>query len=272
MPSPSPRGSVSKPPFAALLREHRERRRWSQAALAEQAEVSTRHLSFLENGKAAPSREMVLLLTSALELPLRDRNLLLGAAGFTPAYRESDLEGPELADVRRAIELLLAHHEPFPAMVYDPLWNLVRMNTGAGALLGGIVEPTPESASLLGNGLRFLFHPRAARPFVENWSEVASYALDQLRREVHAVPREGGLALLAEIEGYAGELAQRPLRVLETPLLEVRLRKGELALRFFPTVTTLGTPLDVTVQELRIESYFPADAATRAYMERARTA
>lgn len=252
--------------FGPLLREHRSRRRWSQQALAEEAEVSTRHLSFLETGKAAPSREMVLVLASALELPLRERNLLLGAAGFTPAYRETALESPAMGDVRRAIELILAHHEPFPAMVFDPLWNVVRLNGGAMALLGGVVDGGAADPTILANGMRFLFHPRGARPYVENWAEVASYALDQLRREVHASPREGARELLAEMEALAGDVALAPPRPLETPLLEVRLRRGELALRFFTTITTLGTPLDVTVQELRIESYFPADTATRETM------
>lgn len=251
--------------FGTLLREHRARRRWSQQALAEEAEVSTRHLSFLETGKAAPSREMVLVLASALELPLRERNLLLGAAGFTPAYRESALESPAMGDVRRAIDLILAHHEPYPAMVFDPLWNVVRLNGGAAALFGLAVDPTSDPR-LLANGMRFLFHPQGARPFVENWSEVASYALDQMRRELHATPREGARELLAEIEALAGDVALAPPRALETPLLEVRLRRGDVALRFFTTITTLGTPLDVTVQELRIESYFPADAQTRETM------
>jgi len=251
--------------FGTLLREHRSRRRWSQQALAEEAEVSTRHLSFLETGKAAPSREMVLLLASALELPLRERNLLLGAAGFTPAYRESALESPTMGDVRRAIDLILAHHEPYPAMVFDPLWNVVRLNAGAMALLGSVVDGAADP-SVLANGMRFLFHPRGARPYVENWTEVASYALDQMRREVHASPRDGARELLAEMEALAGDVALAPPRALETPLLELRLRRGDHALRFFTTITTLGTPLDVTVQELRIESYFPADVVTRETM------
>jgi len=215
---------------------------------------------------------MILVLSSALELPLRDRNVLLGAAGFTAAYRQSSLESPELADVRRALDLLLSHHEPFPAMVFDPLWNLVRTNGGAMALFGQLAPPGDDAAPLLSNGLRFLLHPRGGRRFVENWSEVASYALDQLRREAHGSAREGALELLAEVEGYAGELASRPLAIPETPLMEVRIHKGDLRLRFYTTITTLGTPLDVTVQELRIETYFPADAATRQFLEGARPA
>lgn len=264
--------SASPGSFGTLLREHRARRHWSQSALAEQAEVSTRHLSFLETGKSAPSREMVLVLASALELPLRERNLLLGAAGFTPAYRESALESPAMNDVRRAIDLLLAHHEPYPAMVFDALWNVVKINQGAGALLGALIEPDAETAAIVANGMRFIFHPRGARPYIENWSEVAGYALDQLRRELHHTPREGAAALLAEIEALAGDAARAVPRAVETPLLEVRLRKGERRLRFYTTVTTLGTPLDVTVQELRIETYFPADAETRELVEGLRQA
>ncbi len=258
--------------FGTLLREHRTRRHWSQSALADQAEVSTRHLSFLETGKAAPSREMVLVLSSALDLPLRERNLLLGAAGFTPAYRESALESAAMSDVRRAIDLLLAHHEPYPAMVFDALWNVVKINQGAGALLGALVPLDANTASIVSNGMRFIFDPRGARPYIENWREVASYALDQMRREMHHTPREGGAALLAEIEALAGDLGYVAPRTIETPLLEVRLKKDDVRLRFYTTVTTLGTPLDVTVQELRIETYFPADAETRAIVERLRTA
>ena len=255
--------------FGSLLREHREMRRWSQAALAEDAEVSTRHLSYLETGKAAPSREMVLLLASALDLPMRERNALLGAAGFTPAYRELSLDGPELKDVRHAIELLLAHHEPYPAIVVDPLWNLISMNRGAQFLFGGLVGDDAEMAALMRNAFRLIFHPKGARRYVENWEEVASYGLDLLRRETR-VPRDGARELLEEIEVYAGELAKRPLMMLETPLLQLRLRKGDLALRFFTTVTTLGTPHDVTTQEVRIESYFPADEFTRTWMQGAK--
>lgn len=249
-------------PFGSLLRAHRERRRLSQASLAEHAEVSARHVSFLETGKASPSREMVLVLGSALELTLRDRNALLHAAGFAPAYRESPVESPELG---RAVELLLAHHEPFPAMVYDPLWNLVRANDAALGLFALLVSDVPEAAGLLGNAMRLLFHPKGVRPYLENWDEIARYLLDQFRRELHAAPRDGAEALLREIEAWAGPLPH--VSFPETALLEVRLRKGDLALRFFTTMTTLGTPLDVTAQELRIETYFPADAATRAYFE-----
>jgi len=265
----SPKSSSTLNAFGQLLRTHREMRRWSQAALAEDAEVSTRHLSYLETGKAAPSREMVLLLASALELPMRERNGLLGAAGFTPAYRELALDGPELKDVRHAIELLLAHHEPYPAIVVDPLWNLVSMNRGAQFLFSGLIGEDAEMGALMRNAFRLIFHPKGVRAYVENWEEVASYGLDLLRRETR-VPREGAAELLAEIEGYAGALAQRPLMMLETPLLHLRLRRGDLALRFFTTVTTLGTPHDVTTQELRIESYFPADEVTRAWMQGAK--
>lgn len=266
MPPKTPSGPNA---FGQLLREHREMRRWSQATLAEDAEVSTRHLSYLETGKAAPSREMVLLLASALDLPMRERNALLGAAGFTPAYRELSLDGPELKDVRHAIELLLAQHEPYPAIVVDPLWNLISMNRGAQFLFGGLVGDDAEMAALMRNAFRLIFHPKGARRYVENWEEVASYGLDLLRRETR-VPRDGARELLEEIEVYAGELAKRPLMMLETPLLQLRLRKDDLALRFFTTVTTLGTPHDVTTQEVRIESYFPADEFTRTWMQGAK--
>jgi len=258
--------------FGMLLREHRSRKHWSQSTLAEEAEVSTRHLSFLETGKATPSREMVLVLSSALDLPLRDRNALLGAAGFAPVYRENALDSPAMSDLRRAIDLLLAHHEPYPAMVFDPLWNVVKLNQGAGALLGSLVTLDGRGTSIFSNGMRFLFHPEGARPYLENWPEVAAYVLDQLRREVHTSPREGSRELLAEIEALAGEHASLPPPRLETPLLEVRIKKGDVRLRFFTTITTLGTPLDVTAQELRIETYFPADAETRAIVEALRTA
>lgn len=255
--------------FGSLLREHRERRRLSQGALAEHAEVSTRHLSFLENAKASPSREMILVLASALELPLRERNVLLGAAGFAPVYRETALDAEALSQVRQAVELILSHHDPLPAIVVDPLWNIVRANVGAGRLVGAFLEPNASSARIAGNGMRLLFHPEGLRPWIENWDEVAAYALEVLTREARGSSLEGGEALVSEILGYVAAYPLKAPRAPTTPVLEVRLRKGELSLRYFTTLTSLTTPLDITAQELRIESYFPADQPTRDWTGRA---
>jgi transcriptional regulator with XRE-family HTH domain len=247
--------------FGTLLREWRQLRQMSQLRLAEEAEVSTRHISFIETGRASPSREMVLVLASALDLPLRERNSLLGAAGFAAVYKESDLAAPEMSQVAHALGFILDRQEPYGANVVDGNWNFLRVNRGATAMLGWFLEemPPPEVA---GNAMRMLFHPKGLRRYLANWEDVAGSMIDRLHREVaHGGPKP----LLEEILGYPEVPSRfsRP-RLGETPqvVLTMHLRKRGLDLRLFTTLTTLGTPLDVTAQELRIESYFPADEAT----------
>lgn len=254
-----PRSSVG-----SLLQGWRRTRHLSQLALAAEAEISSRHLCFIETGRANPSREMVLLLASVLDVPLRERNALLLAAGFAPVYQESNMDGPELAAVRRALDAILGQQEPFPAVVMNRSWDIVRTNGAAtrffGLLLGARAAAGPA------NVLRMMFDPRGLRPFVANWEAVAEALVHRVHREaVGGVPDAPTRALLAEILRFPGVPAAwhtaRPAPVL--PVVPVRFRKGELELDFFSTVTTLGTPQDITVQELRIECFFPADERTQ---------
>ena len=251
--------------FGPLLREWRQVRQMSQLRLAEAAEVSTRHISFIETGRAAPSREMVLILASALDLPLRERNTLLGAAGFAAVYRETDLRAPEMSGVAHALGFLLDRHEPYGASVLDGSWNILRVNRGGLRMLGWLLEQPPP-AEVAANAMRILFHPRGLRPFILNWEDLAAAMIERLHREVsHGAAR----ALLDEILSYPDvphRFARPRLGEVPEVVLTLHLRKGERDLRLFTTLTTLGTPLDVTAQELRIESYFPADEATEEWV------
>ena len=254
----------------SLLKQWRRARRMSQQDLAMASEVSTRHISFVENGKSSPSREMVLVLASALDMPLRERNVLLASAGFAPAYRESKLSDPDMAGVRQVLDIILEHQEPYPAIVLDHVWNLVRMNAAGMRVLGRFLGERPDPA-LLKNVMHALFHPDGFRPWVVNFDDVASAVIDRLYREAMIEP-EGSPArtLLAELEAYEGVSAKMRSVDLERAFsvaIPLHLRKGDVDVRFLTTITTLGTPLDVTAQELRIESYFPADAQTRAWVE-----
>jgi transcriptional regulator with XRE-family HTH domain len=251
--------------FGMLLREWRQVRQMSQLRLAEAAEVSTRHISFIETGRSTPSREMVLVLASALDLPLRERNTLLGAAGFAAVYRETDYGAPEMSQVARALGFLLDRHEPYGASVLDGSWNILRVNRGGMRMIGWFLdEPLPPEVAA--NAMRILFHPRGLRRFIVNWEELAAAMIERLHREVSL---GAGRQLLDEILGYPDMPGRfsRP-RLGETPqvVLSLHMRKRDLDLRMFTTLTTLGTPLDVTAQELRIESYFPADQPTEEWV------
>lgn len=248
----------------ALLREWRAARRLSQLALALEAEVSTRHLSYVETGKAQPSRELVARLANALEMPLRERNALLTAAGYAPKYSETDLEAPMMAQVRRAIELILDQQEPYPAFLLDRHWDVLAANRAA-ARVGGFLLPSDAGGHR--NMLRRFFDPDGLRPAVVNWEEVAGDLLRHLHDQVATAPTDTtARTLLDEMLAYPGVPTRWRTRELDAPppplLLTVVLRRGDRELRFFSTFTTFGTPRDVTVEELRIECSFPADAAT----------
>jgi transcriptional regulator with XRE-family HTH domain len=246
--------------FGDLLRSWRERRRFTQMDLAMTADVSTRHLSFLETGRANPSREMALVLAEHLEVPLRERNELLHAAGFTPVYPRRSLDAPEMAPVSDAIETILHAHEPYPAVAVDRYWDVVEMNSAAVLFADG-VDP-----DLLGppiNVYRLSLHPSGLAPRIANFPVFAHHLLRQLRHDV-AVSADPDLgALLEEVTAYPDvrQLARRA-EVPGTVVIPMRLRHptGELAL--FTTIATFGTPVDVTVAELALETFFPADAAT----------
>lgn len=258
--------------FPDVLRRWRTTRRLSQEALALEANVSTRHLSCLETGKAQPSREMVMTLSSALGLDLRERNVLFGSAGFAPVYGRSQLDSLSLAPVRRAVELLLAQQEPWGAVLLDRCWNVLRANHGASVLFARFFDDgaPPE---LLGNLVRASLHPQGLRPHVVNWSEMAAITLERLSRECALHPDDAARhALLKEVQSYPGvrEIVDSHV-ALGAPVAIVHLKRGDHDLRLFTMLTTLGTPLDETAQELVVETFFPADEATEAFFrERAR--
>jgi len=255
--------------FGQLLKKWRSARRLSQEALADDAEISTRHLSFLETGKAKPSREMVLVLSSALELELRERNVMLGSAGFAPVYSSSALESLEMAPVRRAVDLLLDKQEPYGAVVVDRVWNILKLNAGAQRMLMHFLPEPPDDPRILGNLLRGILHPKGLKPNIVNWVEVALFTLERLEHECAMFPHDTDRAALRdELRAYPGveKLVLSDLPRSSQPVALVHLKRGDDEVRLFTMLTTIGTPLDITAQELSIESYFPADEASAAFL------
>jgi hypothetical protein len=237
-------------------------------ALALEAEVSTRHLSFVETGRSKPSREMVVRLAEHLEVPLRERNELLLAAGFAPAYPETSLEDAEMGQVREVVRRLLVAHEPYPAVAVDRRWELVDGNAGVALITAG------AAAHLLAppiNALRLSLHPEGMAPRIANLGEWRGHVLGRLRREVAATQDPQLRSLLAELESYPDDgddhaETQPGPGAIVVPL-RLRHPSGELA--FMSTITTFGTPLDITVSELSIEAFFPADPHTAAVLRAA---
>jgi transcriptional regulator with XRE-family HTH domain len=254
-----------------LLREWRRRRRRSQLELALDAGVSARHISFLETGRSNPSREMVIGLATNLELPLRDRNELLIAAGYAPEYRELAYEDPGLEPIRAAIDQVLAAHEPYPALVVDRHWELVTANRGLGLLTEGVAPHLLEPPA---NAMRIALHPEGMGPRVLNFGEWRHHVLRRVERQSRLTGEAAMAELREELFAYPGPdddvAPPAPDHEVFIPLL-LRGLKGE-ELRFFSTVATFGTAVDVTVAELSIESFFPADdvtaAACRAFVPR----
>jgi transcriptional regulator with XRE-family HTH domain len=251
-----------------LLRQWRERRRLSQLELALQAEVSTRHLSFVETGRSAPSRAMVLHLAEQLELPLRERNQVLLAAGYAPIYSESTLASDTMGAVRGAIRQLLASHEPYPALVVDGAWTIVEANASVALFTRGV--PRHLLAPPI-NALRLSLHPEGLAPRIANLGEWRAHILARLRHQIDRTADERLVPLYEELRGYA---CADPGPEVELPgpgavVVPLRLRDGERELAFLSTTAVFGTPRDVTVAELAIESFFPADADTAAALRRA---
>lgn len=249
------------PSFPALLRHWRAERRMSQLGLAADAEVSARHISFLETGRARPSREMVLVLASALDVPLRERNDLLAAAGFVAEYAARPLGPADAGPVERAVARILAQQEPFPAVVLDRTWDIRQTNRAAARLFGLLLDTPPEGVP---NLLRVMFDPAGARPWVVGWERVAGSLLHRVRREaVGGIidPRTRALLDTLSAELPAGARVHDP-GIADLPIVPVHFRRGPVDLRFFSTVITLGTPRDVTAEELRIECFYPEDART----------
>src|SRR5689334_17278756 len=251
-------------PVGDLLRGWRNRRAMSQADLAFEAGISIKHLSYVETGKAAGSRDILLQLASALGLSLRDRNALLEAGGFARQYGERDLSAPEVADAKRAIDLLLKRHEPFPAIVTDRRWNVLQANSAAVRLMTMLLGEARMQRPL--NHMRMFLAPDELRPFVENWPKVAAALLVRARHEAMAAPLDLALQSTWRELLKLPDLPVPQFNEQDTPgpLCEVRLRKGSIAVGLIGTVLTLGTPQDITLQELRVEMFMPADAASEA--------
>lgn len=266
-------------PFGALLRHWRRARGMSQLSLSLAGDVSQRHISFLESGRASPSREMILRLAEVLEIPFRHQNLLLGSGGFVPAFRQSDLADPEMSPVRRALEFMLRQQEPYPAAVVDPCWNVLAGNEASRRFLAAMLgveklARLTESGNPV-NALRLLFDPEGLRPFVDNWEETVRVLLLRIQREAalaggEAEGDEERKTLIQDLLSYAGVPSSwsRPhWEQVDLPVLPIDYKKDGNLYRFFTAITTFGTPLDITVQELRLETFFPADEKTADFMK-----
>ena len=257
--------------FSALLRNWRTRRGLSQLDLSLTADVSSRHISFLETGRAQPSREMVLILGGALDLPLRDQNVLLRAAGFSDHFAEpSWTEGLDPI-IERTLARMLEKHEPYPMVVLSHGYDIVRTNQAATRLMVWLLDD-PSALSQPPNLLRALFDPRLGRRYVLDWERIARSLLTRIQREVISRPSDAALsALLRELLSYPdvpASFRQPDLTIASEPTLSVRLRRNERELSFLTTVTQFDAPQNVTLQELKIESYFPLDEQTALACER----
>ena len=262
MDTPIARANATRPTLGELLREWRGARGVSQLELALRTGFSSRHVSFIETGRTQASRQAVLILAEALDVPLRERNHLLEAAGYAHMYRHTPLAADEMSHVRGVLQFRLDHHEPYAAIVLDRYSNCLMGNRASARMVAALVDP-----SLIGehaNHLRLVFHPLGARRWIVNWDEAARQLLGRAERDLRqSAPDEIGIALLAELRGYGVPERSRCASASLTPadlLLPIHIRKDSLELRLFSAIMTLGTPQDVTLQELRVETFFPADA------------
>jgi transcriptional regulator with XRE-family HTH domain len=259
--SARPNGSTPQP-FGAHLRHWRQHRRLSQFDLASDAEISTRHLSFVETGRSVPSREMVLRLAERLEVPLRERNALLVAAGYAPMYRERPLADPALGAARQAVELILKSHEPYPALAVDRHWNLLAANRMLPHLLAG-ADPSLLQGPV--NVLRLSLHPKGLATNILNLGQWRQHLFERLRQQINATGDATLAALLDELRSYPMPAGADDMHLegehvgVVMPLL---FQSGGKVLSFISTTTVFGSPVDVTLQELALETFFPADAAT----------
>lgn len=252
-----------------LLRDWRQRRRLSQLALALGADVSPRHVSFLETGRAQPSRALLLRLAERLDIPLRERNTLLVAAGYAPVHRQRSLDDPELDHVLAAVRRVLTGHEPYPALAIDRHWTLIAANRALGPLLAGVA---PELLDEPVNVLCLALHPRGLAPRVRNFGQWRAHLLERLRHQIELTADPTLVALCDELSHYpTPENASAPLldRAMADVFVPLLLEDDTGELSFFSTTTVFGTPVDVTVAELAIEAFFPADDATATALHRA---
>ena len=264
--------------FGTILRQWRRARGASQLELALNCGLSQRHLSFLESGRSRPSRGMVLHLASALDVPLRQQNTMLLSAGFAPVYKERALDAPDMRPVEQAIVHALAQQEPYPAIVVDGHYNILRANRGLGTMLGFLLgaETAAAAAQAPINAVEIVLRQDGLRPWIENWSEVAAWLLRRLRAEalLEGATRDGA-ALLERVLGLPdiAKITQASAAGEDLPpTLVVRFRKDGIRLALFSMIATIGTPLDVSLQNLRLELFFPADDATAAWFAAASSA
>lgn len=259
--------------YGSTLKDWRSARRMSQLDLATVADVSQRHVSFLETGRAKPSREMVIHLAIALDVPLRERNAMLAAAGYSTEYSETQLSEPALDQVRGILETVLQAHEPFPAIVVNRGWDVVLSNEAAMRFTTSMIDPTNPVAVAGMNALKLILHPEGVRRFIVNWREVATAALHRLDHEIAARPTDAVLlALRDEIMSYPDlpELRSSPSRPSAADLLvPFHYRIGDIDLKLFSTIATIGEAHDITLEELRLESFFAADKETELLLRSA---
>jgi transcriptional regulator with XRE-family HTH domain len=246
------------PQLGELLRYWRQERGKSQLDLSLDTGISQRHLSFVESGRSSPSRDFLSIVSDALNIPLRERNVLLLASGFAPQYSEQSLDTGHMAVVTRAIDRMLQQHEPHPALVLDRYWNVIRTNEAAPRFFGSFVdlEKRPKPRNLLD----LMFDPAGMRPFVEEWEKVAAGLLQRVRREAVGQVLDARLQeLLNQLREYPGVAALKPPLGPQSPVLPIVFRRGEQRFSYFSLITTVGTPQCITAQELRVECMFPAD-------------
>ncbi len=259
-------------PFSATLKKWRNYKKLSQLDLSLEANISQRHISFLESGRSRPGRDIILQLAEALDMPLRDRNQLLISAGFSPIYNERKLSDSAMNSINNALTMMLTHHEPFPALVVDRNWNLHMANQATNKLLSLIGTP---DESLFNedklNVYRLTFSEKGFRPFISNWTEIANPLLLRLQREVNADPDNQFLAeLFNEMQTQADTCQYSGSDIAATiaPVLSVHIQIQNLELKLFSMVSAFGTALDVTASELKVETFFPADEATKQFFSK----
>jgi transcriptional regulator with XRE-family HTH domain len=247
------------PQLGGMLRYWRQERGKSQLDLSLDTGISQRHLSFVESGRSIPSRDFLSIVSDALNIPLRERNVLLLASGYAPLYSEQSLDADQMAIVTRAIDRMLQQHEPHPALVLDRHWNVIRTNEAAPRFFGSFVdlEARPRPRNLLD----LMFDPAGMRPFVEEWEEVAAGLLQRVRREAVGQVIDAGLAeLLERLHKYPGVAGLKPPLAPQIPVLPITFRRGDERFSYFSLITTVGTPQCITAQELRVECMFPSYA------------
>ncbi|NER79088.1 MAG: helix-turn-helix transcriptional regulator [Leptolyngbya sp. SIO1D8] len=261
--------------FGDLIKHWRKQRGFSQLSLSLASGVSQRHISFLESGRSQPSREMILQLAEILEIPLREQNKMLTVAGFVPVFTESELSAPELAPIHQALEFTLKQQEPYPALVMDRYWNQLESNQATQRLLNGLVQPEQLLPCVMPSGqlnlMKVMLHPQGLRSVVANWEDIVPDLVQRVHREsLTKGQNETSQVLLQELLSYPDveDLWQSKISEnWQVPLLMVNFVKDSLELQFFSTITTLGTPYDITLQELRIECFFPGDEITAKRMQ-----